>query len=122
MSDQSCTVPLLILQAAPYYWIRGDSIFAKVSASNVWGESALSAAGNGAIVVTVPSPPVNLVNIPSVTSDTKIALSWSDGPLSGGTPILDYRVYFDRASNSWITLASGLTSKSYTTATPLIAG
>jgi len=77
--DRICTVPLLVLQADPYNWILGDSIYAKVSASNVWGESAMSTAGNGATIVTIPSPPIYLLNNATVTSDTKIGFSWSDG-------------------------------------------
>lgn len=122
VSETSCTVPLLILQAAPYNWVRGDSIFAKISASNVWGESALSNSGNGAIVVTIPSPPINLLNNASVTTDTKIGFSWSDGIQTGGKPITEYRVSWDRASGSWVTLESGLTTKSYATKVTLIAG
>ena len=60
--DTTCTVPLLVLQADPYNWILGDSIYAKVSASNVWGESAMSTAGNGALIVTIPSPPIDLLD------------------------------------------------------------
>lgn len=122
MRDQTCTVPLLVLQAAPYNWIRGDSIYAKVSAANVWGESKLSTAGNGATIVTIPSPPIDLLNNALVTTDTRIGFTWSDGIQTGGRPITEYRVSWDRASGSWVTLASGLTSKSYTTTATLIAG
>ena len=111
-----------MLQAAPYSWIRGDSVYAKVSASNVWGESKLSTAGNGATIVTIPSPPINLLNNATVTSDTMIGFSWSDGIQTGGRPITEYRVSWDRGSGSWVTLASGITTKAYNTSVTLIAG
>ena len=120
--DQTCTVPLLVLQAAPYNWALGDSIFAKLSASNTWGESAMSIPGNGAIVVTIPSPPISLLNNPEVTSDLLIGFTWSDGLQTGGTTIIDYRVSYDRAAGTWVTLATGITTKSYTTAITLIGG
>jgi hypothetical protein len=120
--DLKCTIPLLVLQADPYFWALGDSIVAKVSASNSWGESAMSNPGNGAIVVTIPSPPINLLNNATITSDTRIGITWSDGVMNGGTPIIDYRVSYDRASGIWVTLATGLTSKSYTTIVTLMAG
>ena len=120
--DQTCTIPLLVLQAAPYNWALGDSIYAKVSASNVWGESAMSTPGNGAIVVLIPSPPINLLNNPSVTTDLIIGFTWSDGLQTGGAPITEYRVSYDRAAGTWVTLATGVTTKSYTTAITLISG
>lgn len=45
----------------------GDSVFAKVSATNLYGESSESEAGNGATVVQVPSAPVGLIFNPDVT-------------------------------------------------------
>lgn len=48
---KSCTIPLLILQTSPYNLQLGDSIIAKATCSNVYGESAFSDAGNGAIIL-----------------------------------------------------------------------
>ena len=45
----------------------------------------------------VPDAPTNLQNMVSVTSDVKIGLKWENGPLNGGSPILDYRVSWDLA-------------------------
>lgn len=41
--------------------IYGDSIYAKFVASNIYGVSPESNSGNGATVVVVPDPPINLV-------------------------------------------------------------
>jgi hypothetical protein len=38
----------------------GTEVYAKVSASNIYGNSGLSLAGNGGILVSVPDAPVNL--------------------------------------------------------------
>jgi hypothetical protein len=82
----------------------------------------MSNPGNGAIVVTIPSPPISLLNNPQVTSDPLIGFTWSDGLQTGGTTIIDYRVSYDRAAGTWVTLATGITTKSYTTAITLIGG
>lgn len=70
-------------------------MFAKVSAINIVSSSDLSNAGNGAILLTNPDPPVLLSNMPSTTSSTVIGLTWSSGTNNGGTPVIDFRVSWD---------------------------
>jgi len=45
----------------------GQSIVAVVDATNVKGTSDESAAGNGAIILTVPQCPTDLQNVPTLT-------------------------------------------------------
>jgi len=52
-------------------------------------------AGNGATIVLVPSPPIQLTNDATLTSDGKVGFTWKNGPSSGGRPILDYTVWYD---------------------------
>jgi hypothetical protein len=52
---------------APYHLTWGSSIFAKVIAKNLIGNSVESLSGNGAIILTYPDVPINLANVPSVT-------------------------------------------------------
>ncbi len=52
----------------------GTSIYVKVSAINIKGESVVSLAGNGATIVRVPDAPVMLANVPTITSATTIGL------------------------------------------------
>ncbi len=75
----TCTIPATTLNGSPYLLAWGSSIFAKVAASNVYGLSAFSAAGNGAIIVTVPDAPVALANNPAVTSSVRIGIVWQAG-------------------------------------------
>jgi len=56
------------LTSSPYSLTFGASIDAKIIASNVYGDSALSLSGNGATIVLVPDAPINLANNPSITS------------------------------------------------------
>lgn len=122
MADLQCTIPLLDLQAYPFNLLLGDSVFAVVSASNVYGESADSEAGNGATILQVPSAPVNLAFDPDVTTKSVIGITWNNGISTGGSPILDYKIYYDQAINSYVLLAEGILAREYVTDVVLTAG
>lgn len=62
---------------------------------NDFGESPFSPVGQGGIIKKVPDSPVSLVNDESVTNDLTIRFTWSAGAHDGGTPVLDYSVYYD---------------------------
>ena len=100
--------------ASPFSLPWGSSIFAKVSASNLYGDSAFSSAGNGAKIVTFADAPLNLVNVPAVTTAYQAGLSWNIGANSGGTPVIDYRVIYDQGTNNWAILSAGIVLTSYT--------
>ena len=68
MSTTSCTVSISVLQAAPYNLGGGASIYAKVLAVNFVGSSALSLAGNGAVLPTIPDAPVSLAKDAAITN------------------------------------------------------
>jgi hypothetical protein len=84
------------LITAPYNLALNEEIYAKVVASNFYGDSLQSPAGNGGLTKLVPDSPTNLKNDGSVTSDLAIKFSWSDGASDGGMPILDYKVLYDQ--------------------------
>ena len=109
VSSRECTIPFSVLTASPYDLTLGDSVYAKVSAINYYGESSVSDAGNGATVLYVPSAPVSLVNDLSTTSASVIRITWSDGISTGGSPIIDYRVSYDQSTGNYVTLAQGIT-------------
>jgi len=53
--------------------------------------------------------------VPDVTTAYKIGLNWAAPVFNGGSPLIDYSIWFDNASGSTFTqLVSGLTSLSYT--------
>jgi len=56
--------------ASPYNHAWGSSIYALYSATNIYGTSIDSAEGNGAIILTVPDAPINLVNMVELTAAT----------------------------------------------------
>lgn len=68
MISTACTVPTTQLKNAPFNLPWGSSIYAKVTAVNVYGNSLESVEGNGAKILTVPDAPVNLANNAALTS------------------------------------------------------
>ena len=68
IASASCTVPISNLLVSPFNLPWGSSIFATVTATNTVGTSAISQAGNGAIILTNPDPPQNVINVPQTTT------------------------------------------------------
>lgn len=48
MANPSCAIPITVLKAAPFSLLTGDSVKAKVIATNEVGDSGTSPEGNGA--------------------------------------------------------------------------
>lgn len=115
ISNSECLINISTLLAAPYGVDGGDHISAKVSASNVYGESDRSAEGNGAYYTRVPDIPINLAEDISVRTYTTDGLTWEDGVNSGGVPIIDYRVNIrELGAPTYTVHAEGILTKSHT--------
>ena len=56
--------------------LLGDSVYATVTASNVYGESDPSVQGNGATILQVPSAPINLTINTAVVTKTVVGFNW----------------------------------------------
>ena len=69
--------------------------------------------------MTNPDPPISLANVQLTTTTTKIGLTWSAGSENGGTPVIDYRISWDQGTSSYVVLASGISTTSYTTSVAL---
>jgi hypothetical protein len=91
----SCSVPISTLRQAPFNLPWGASVFAKVSAANIYGYSAVSASGNGAIILTNPDPPTSLTENLAGRSATTLGLTWATSATNGGATVLDYTVSYD---------------------------
>jgi len=98
VSARTCSVPIATLRAAPFSLNWGDSIFAQITASNVEGDSAASTEGNGAVILTGPDNAHSLADDASVTSASRIKMTWSAGAADGGTPVIDYRITYKEIS------------------------
>ena len=103
-----CTVQISTLRAAPFNYVWGDSIYARISATNIVGTSLFSTDGNGAIFLTNPDAPTSLANNAAITAATQIGLTWSAGAANGGAPVIDFRLTFDQGTGTWVTYASGI--------------
>lgn len=101
MTHYFCWVSLFDLIEAPYSLVEGEPIDVKIIATNSYGDSDYSDKGNGALTQLVPDAPINLTRDEVVTDAFIIKFSWSKGASEGGTPIIDYDVYWDQSTGVW---------------------
>jgi hypothetical protein len=94
----------------PYSLVLNEEIWAKVIATNFYGDSPYSVPGNTGLTKLIPDAPVNLENIPETTDAFSISFSWEDGLSDGGMPVEDYTIYYDQGLGTYIQLDSGINS------------
>ncbi len=109
---KSCTIPLNTLTQSPFTLQfgpqLGEYVNVKVIAYNEYGNSNPSPIGGLARIQIVPDPPASFGYDLFQTIDTEIGLQWTDGDTIGGTPILEYIVYWDQgAANGVFVLLRG---------------
>jgi hypothetical protein len=102
--------------------VWGDTVYAKVSATNVKGTSLVSLVGSGGNVADSPDIPISFASTAS-TSATLIGLSWSPGPTWYGLDVQDYAVSYDKGlgDGSVHLLEDGIIETAYTF-TPVVQG
>jgi len=61
----------------------------------------------------VPDAPQTPNNQNQITNVDKIGLSWSKSEYDGGSPILDYTVWWDQGYNDFVVLAAKVPSTTY---------
>jgi hypothetical protein len=122
LSTMSCTVPLSTLQLTPYDLEYSDGIYARIIATNFYGDSLQSNSGNGALMVLVPDAPTNLLKNTAGSSKSVISFTWDPPVFDGGETIIDYRVSYNQATGVYVNLLSGVMDASYTTSVTLTAG
>lgn len=93
------------LLIAPYNLLRGDAIYAIVTATNARGESVASPNNPAGITVeTVPDQMTSPTRL-STSTDTRFELSWTAlsappaTPSNGGSTILSYFLEWDSGTN-----------------------
>jgi hypothetical protein len=84
-----------------------------VTARNTVG-SSLNSDALSILGAKVPDSPVNLANVPVITTGYQIGLIWEDGAYDGGSPIIDYQLIYALESGSYTEYASGITTQSLT--------
>jgi len=88
----TCSIPSVLLHEEPYGLPWGTDVHAKVMATNVKGDSLVSEAGNGGVMIAVPEPPLALTEVLSLRTQTTLGIVWSPGLDDGSLPVIDYRV------------------------------
>ena len=68
-------------------------------ATNVKGTSALSPAGSGAVIISTPDTPTNLLEDTSHRTATTLGLTWVVGS-SNGADIIYYRISYNLQGDS----------------------
>lgn len=93
----------------------------KVKARNIIGQSEFSET-TSILAAQIPDEPTDLVNVPQITLANQIGLQWIAPVFDGGSPVIDYRVWYDNASGgAFEVLTEGVVTNAYT-ATGLIQG
>lgn len=90
-----------------------------MSARNVVGTSALSSLGGNALILSVPSEPQFVRDVPNVTSDVQIGLTWDAPSSNGGTAVIDYRVFQSSDGVTFSIIDSNIEPQLYTALTLL---
>jgi hypothetical protein len=88
----TCTIPVTTLRSAPYIIEWGSSIYVKLIASNVYGDSLESVEGNGAIITTSPDEPTSVIEVDADRTKSSLGLTWTSPVFTGGDVIIDYRI------------------------------
>jgi len=109
----TCTIPVSVFTASPYSLAWGSSIYVKVIATNLYGDSTESSEGNGAVITTSPDAPINLAENTSQRTKSTLGLTWSAGSSNGGASIIDYRISMAESGGAFSVLASDLVSAEY---------
>ena len=86
----SCTIPVSTLRASPFLLPWGSSVYAKVVATNSYGNSLVSDENNGAVITTNPDAPISLTEDSTLRTKTTLGLTWSPAAFTGGATIIDY--------------------------------
>jgi hypothetical protein len=87
-----CTIPVTTLRTTPYSLEWGSNVYAKVIATNAYGNSDESLAGNGAIITTTPDVPTLVAEVYADRTKSTLGLSWTAPAFTGGDVIIDYRI------------------------------
>jgi len=92
LSERTCSLPVSTLLESPFSLDYGDSVIARIVATNALGDSVASADGSNTVLMTNPDPATNLREDLSARSASTLGFEWDDGVNDGGVPILSYTV------------------------------
>jgi hypothetical protein len=106
----TCTIPVTALRTTPYSLEWGSSVYAKVIATNAYGNSVESTAGNGAMITTTPDVPTSVVEVYADRTKSTLGLSWTAPVFTGGDVIIDYQINIAEQGGAFSILESVATT------------
>jgi hypothetical protein len=68
VTAKTCSVISSTFKLTPFSLSWGTSLYAKIIAINVKGNSISSDSGNGGFILTQPDSPIDVANVPSFTN------------------------------------------------------
>jgi hypothetical protein len=95
MSNMYCDLPMASLWASPYLLSFGETVYAKVAATNAIGQGDFSSPNSASVTVeTVPIKLTTLARDNSLTTETNLQVEWTalTGDDTGGPSIDSYHV------------------------------
>ena len=95
IAQRVCYIPFTEFRNAPFELPWGASIYARVQATNIMGDSPVSASGNGGVITRISDPPANLQSDDGISNAVVIGMNWDAPAEDGGLEILDYRLWWD---------------------------
>lgn len=98
-------IPVSVLRNEPFSLSWGTSVYAKLIATNIEGDSIESNEGNGAMIIRDPDAPSNLIETYAQRTPTTLGLEWT-AEFNGGTPILDYSISISYNDGNFQVLAT----------------
>lgn len=112
MANTECTMAVGLLRAAPFMLAWGQTVSAKIVATNLYGDSSASPLGTSNIIMTKPDAPI-LIEDTTQRTPTDIAVQWQEGVSNGGSPVIDYQLSYDQGFGTFVVVDSALTGTSY---------
>jgi hypothetical protein len=94
VQSRTCSFSVPVLTAEPYMLTWADSVWVILSATNAYGTSIYSDAGNGAILYTIPDAPTEVIEDLTYRTASTLGFNWQTS-FYGGTPIIDYTIMSD---------------------------
>ena len=88
-------------------------MFAKLYATNDYGNSTESVEGGGAVLLTLPSGTQLLQKDAEQTKAGQVGLKWVAPDFTGGSPIEDYRIVMDSGDGEFVEIQTGITETSF---------
>lgn len=112
--NTQCSIPSAAFLEAPHSLQWGASIYAKVVAINLEGQSVESYPGNGAIILMEPDAPYGLFEQTEFRTKSILSFAWTKGAAEGGTPVTGYYISMAEQGGEFSYLVTDLTSTSFT--------